>query len=987
MRLPLNLLCLTLSILPRTFAVFADEAYNVDYHHELLGLPQPDTTFFYKPRENEHGALLYTLSDLGVVGAVNPGTGQIRWRQLLANGDSSEEGFLRPVEGAGTIVSALGSRVDAWDAKSGRERWGNAFAGKAKDLEVVEGQDSIKDVVALFEDAGNAVVRRLDGDNGDVVWEYVDASGDLPLQVSTNVRSIFVITLHGSWGGYSVKVATLDPLTGKRATEYALATKGDVHSPEDILLVGANSAAPIIAWTDRSLKNLKVNILGKPNDLQTLPLKSSDGELTNVAIHAPNSAQSLPHFLVHSHSATSNRADVYHIDITSGSISKAYELPKLAGRGVFTISTQDANVYFTRFTEDETVIFSSVSHGILGRWPIKAEIEQRLIRFLRGASEVVQKSPDTYAFRSAMLSVEQDWVLVRNGAVGWSRAEGLSGAVAAEWAEIPVSESLAETLEAEAHSNPLAAYIHRVNRHINDLQHLPAYLQELPTRFLSAILPADLAPPKEGVLARDNFGFNKLVIVATQRGRLYALDAGSQGSVVWNSVAFDVPTGKKWDVKSIYVDNSKGTITVRGSQGEYIIVNTTTGRGLEAINPGQWPPVQSAAVVDSDFGRWVLPIGTNGNPGDIPKDWAPKEVLVVRGTNGEVKGLKFETEGLDAKPVFTWSFQPPAGQKIVKVVSKPAHDPIASIGRVLGDRTVLYKYLNPNVILVTAVSDESSTASFSLLDTVSGDILYSASHEGVDTKKPIASVFTENWFAYSLWSDEISTTTSLHGSKGYQLIVTDLYESPIPNDRGTLGLNANASSLDPADVPNAGPVLPHVVSQSFVVPEAITHMSVSQTRQGITTRQLLGTLESNSIIGIPRYLLDPRRPVGRDPIPAEQEEGLMRYQPVIEFDPKLIITHKREVLGIEGVITSPALLESTSLVFAYGIDVFGTRVTPSAAFDILGKAFNKLSLVVTVLALGAGVAVLAPMVSHFSLSIVYRPNDVLIYSTGKEETN
>ncbi|KAK6594649.1 DUF1620 domain containing protein [Botrytis cinerea] len=940
MRLPLNLLCLTLSILPRTFAVFVDEAYTVDYHHELLGLPQSDTIFFYKPRETEHGALLYTLSDLGVLGAVNPGTGDVRWRQLLANGDNHGEGFLRPVEGAGTIISALGSRVDAWDAKSGRERWGNTFTGQAKDVEVVEGFDNIKDVLTLFEDAGKVVVRKLNGDNGDVVWEYVDAS-----------ETFFVVTLHGSWGGYSVKVTTLDHLTGKRVTEYTLSTKGDVHTPEDVLLVGANSAAPIIAWTDRSLKSLKVNILGKPSDLQTLPLKESDGELTKVSIHAPSSAQSLPHFF-----------DVYHIDMKSGSISKAYEIPKLAGSGAFSTSSQAADVYFTRFTEEETFIFSSMSHGVLGRWPVKAEKQNDRLRFLYGASEVVHKAPDFYAVRSAMVSAEQDWVLVRNGAVAWSRVEGLSGVVAAEWAEIPASESLAETLEAEAHSNPLEAYIHRVNRHINDLQYLPAYLEKLPTRILSAILPGDLVTSNESVLERDNFGFNKLVIVATQRGRLYALDAGSQGRVVWGSKAFDIPAGKKWDVRSIFVNNAKITTTVRGSQGEYIIVNTTTGMGLEAINPGQWPSVQSAAVVDSNLGRWVLPIGTNGNPGDLPKDWAPKEMLVVRGENGEVKGLKFDIQGADAKPLFTWSFQPPSGQRIVEVVSKPAHDPVASIGRVLGDRTVMYKYLNPNTVLVTAVSDESSIASFYLLDTVSGDVLYSANHEGVDTKKPIASVFTENWFAYSLWSDELSTTTSLHGSKGYQLIVTDLYESPIPNDRGTLGSNANASSLDPSDVPNAGPVLPHVISQSFVVPEAITHMSVSQTRQGITTRQLLCTLASNSIIGIPRYLLDPRRPVGRDPIPAEQEEGLLRYSPVIEFDPKLIISHKREVLGIKGVITSPAILESTSLVFAYGIDVFGTRVTPSAAFDILGKAFNKLSLVATVLALGVGVTILAPMV-------------------------
>jgi len=275
----------------------------------------------------------------------------------------------------------------------------------------------------------------------------------------------------------------------------------------------------------------------------------------------------------------------------------------------------------------------------------------------------------------------------------------------------------------------------------------------------------------------------------------------------------------------------------------------------------------------------------------------------------------------------------------------------------------MYKYLNQNTVLITAVSDFASTASFYLLDSVSGEILYSTTHEGVDVTQPITSLITENWFVYSLWGDLTTDITSPASSKGYQLVVSDFYESSIANDRGPLGDAANYSSLQPSDDISSQPALPHVITQAFFIPEGISHMAVTQTKQGITTRQLLCTLaSSNSIVGIPRGLLDPRRPVGRDPTPAEIEEGLMRYHPVVEFDPKFIITHKREVVGIKNIIASPATLESTSLLFAYGVDVFGTRVAPSMAFDILGKGFNKLQLVLTVVALGAGVGVLAPMV-------------------------
>ncbi|CZS91632.1 uncharacterized protein RCO7_06983 [Rhynchosporium graminicola] len=959
MRLPLSLLSLTLAMLPSTLAVLADEAYVVDYHHELLGLPQPHTTFFHRPRKEDKASLLYTLSDLGVLGAVHPGTGKVLWRQVLG----AENGFLRPVEGENVVASGAGQRVDAWDAMSGKEVWGNVFLGAVKDLEVMEtaGTDNgSKDVLALFEEGGKGVLRKLKGKNGDVAWEYKDHSDDIPLQVSTNVEHVFLVSLHGSAGPYNLKVMTLDPVTGKKITEYTLSTKGDVHEAEDVLLVGANSASPIIAWADKSKSNLKVNILGKSSSLHTLPLKESD-DILKVSIHAPELIQSLPHFLVHSHSARSNRADVYHIDLKTGGINKAYSLPKLPGKGAVSVSSQEANVYFTRITEDEAVIVSSVSHGILGRWPMKAAKDSAT--YVHGASEVVQKTPDTYSVRSAVLTSAQDWVLIRNGALDWTRVEGLSGAVAAEWAEIPVSESLAKTLEAEAHSNPLSAYIHRVNRHAKDLQYLPAYLQQLPSRLLTSILPGEAASQKPGVLIRDSFGFSKLVIVATQRGRLYGLDAGNQGAVAWSLKAFDFPGGKKWDVRGIWVEQIKGTFTIRGGDGESVLAELTTGKVVERTMPGSWPTVQSTVVVDSPSGPWLLPIGLDGNPGEIPAAWSPSTNLVVQGKDGHIKGLKFETSRDISVPVVAWTFQPTSGQKIVNVVSRPPHDPVASIGRVLGDRTVLYKYLNPNVVLVTAVSDESSTASFYLLDTVSGDLLYSVSHEGVDTKQPITSTLTENFFVYSLWSDIGTSKTALPASKGYQIVASEMFESDVANDRGPLGPTNNSSSVEPTDNPNAEPALPYVVTQSYLISEPISHMAVTQTGQGITTRQILCTLAgSNSIVGIPRTLLDPRRLVGRDPTPLEAEEGLFRYHPIIEFDPKLVISHKREVIGIQNVIASPAILESTSLVFAYGIDIFGTRVAPSMAFDILGKGFNKLSLVGTVLALWAGVFVLAPMV-------------------------
>ncbi|KAI0427752.1 hypothetical protein F5Y09DRAFT_333080 [Xylaria sp. FL1042] len=937
-------------------AVFQDEVGHIDYHHELLGVPQRETTFFHRPRTEEKASLLYTLSDLGVLGAVNPSNGAIVWRQLLAGNVTDGGGFLRAAEDQTWLVGAYDSSVSSWDALTGRNVWSMNFNGEVKDVEVMElTERGGKDVLALHQEPGATVTRRIHGTEGHVVWEHKEVNKDVPLQVSTSLDKVFVVTLHGSLLSYSLKVIVLDTLTGKKLDEIPLGTKNEVQKPEDVMFVGANSAAPIVAWTDHSMTQLKVNVLGlKSKQEFALP-----ADTVEVEIHAPHTVQSSPHFLVHSRTKAGSKADVFHIDLKTNAITKAYELPLLESGSAFSTSSSGANVYFTRVTDDEVTVTSSTSHGVLGRWGLKPKTEKP--HALHGVSEVIKKAGDSYAVRAVVVTDSDDWTQIVNGEFGWTRLEGLSGAVAATWAEIPESEDLARTLEAEAHSNPWSAYVHRVNRHINDLQYLPGYLQSIPRRLLSSVLGSE-STESTNELERDSFGFNKLVVLATKRGKLYGLDAGKHGRIVWSKNANETPSGRRWDVKAIHADNVKGFVTVRGSEGEFIIVKSDTGKTVEAMPSSLFPPVDGAIVVDSDAGPWLLPVERDGKLSDVQPSWAPKQTIVTRTSENEIQGFNYvEKDGL-ASAIPIWSFSPSAGQHIVDIATRPQHDPIASIGRVLGDRTVKYKYLNPNTAVVAAVDRKTSVLSTYLLDTVSGEVLASSSYEGVDPSKDISCILSENWFLCTYYGQYQLRDSQEQKLKGYQVVISDLYESELANDRGPLGDAANFSSLDPVDMPT-GPALPSVVSKTFILSGPITSLAVTQTRQGIAIRQLLAYMpESHSIIGIPRMLLEPRRPVGRDPTPAELEEGLSRYAPAVELDPRMTVSHARDVLGVRHIIAAPAVLESTCLVFAYGVDVFGSRVTPSQAFDILGKGFNKVTLLATVAALFLGVFGLGPMV-------------------------
>ena len=718
--------------------------------------------------------------------------------------------------------------------------------------------------------------------------------------------------------------------------QHTLNTESEVASPESILYVGSNTVAPVIIWTNKDLQTVKANVIGSKSILPVNIENDSGEEVKGISVHYSGDSSAQPHLAIHYETASKDWADVYHVDLDSQKLSKAYRLPAISEKSVLTASTSDGTVYFTRISKSAISVTSSASDNVLGTW-IANSMPDEAGNF--AVAEAVARG-STVAVRFALIGESGDWTLVRNGEAEWSRPESLTDTIAMAWADTDGVEQLAHELEIEGHQTVLEAYIHRVKRHIKDLQQIfPTWMKDLPLRILTSVLPSDGSD-----LAQ--FGFDKLVIVATGNGRVAALDTAQQGKVLWNTKVVDV-AGGRWGAKLITVDHD--VATVFADDGSAIRIDISNGAVLE-----QTPATEKLkSILLIPGSAYVAPVGIDRN--GIPQTSGVEsgKFIVSLSEGGKVLGWDSTNTKVPA-----WEFSAPTGETIINTAVRPAHDPVASIGKVLGDRSVLYKYLDPNLVLVTSVGD--ATVSFHLLDGVSGQILHTMSHDGVDTTQPIASAISENWFAYSLWADVTDTSEA----KGYQLVISELYESPIPNDRGLLDDAQNYSSIR-SDV---GLPRPHVISQAYMIPEAISNMAVTQTRQGITIRQLLCTLPAaNAIVGIPRPALDPRRPAGRDLTSTEAEEGLTKYSPFLDFDPRWYLTHIREVSGIKHIESSPTLMESSTLVFAYGFDLFGTRLAPSQAFDMLGKGFSKVQLLLTVVALSVGVAMLAPVVSSAPL--------------------
>lgn len=110
---------------------------------------------------------------------------------------------------------------------------------------------------------------------------------------------------------------------------------------------------------------------------------------------------------------------------------------------------------------------------------------------------------------------------------------------------------------------------------------------------------------------------------------------------------------------------------------------------------------------------------------------------------------------------------------------KSSIEHVHSQGRVLNDRSVLYKYINPNLVAIATQGPDSihkcklglflvsmeiecwcsypvDILNIHLIDVVSGAIVTSLTHRRA--KGPIHMVHSENWLVYSYYNDKVRRT-------------------------------------------------------------------------------------------------------------------------------------------------------------------------------------------------------------------------------------
>lgn len=346
------------------------------------------------------------------------------------------------------------------------------------------------------------------------------------------------------------------------------------------------------------------------------------------------------------------------------------------------------------------------------------------------------------------------------------------------------------------------------------------------------------------------------------------------------------------------------------------------------------------------------------------------------------------SSGFVARPVGRTSF---AGERIVQVTYPIRHERVQSMSTILGDNSLLLKYINPHMAVVltmladkgeqtptmlakvldqrgernprkpagageTAASESGNEGGrlpnmfINLVDTVSGRVLHRTSHTNVDERKRVSIVVTENWVIYSYVNANTRRT---------EIGVLTLHEGMIDSKGMTMFSSPEqTTSFSSFDARESKPV---VLAKTYAFSKTVTALGVTSTRQGISSQNILLATADGALNTLHRILLETRRPMG-EAKPNEKKEGLVPYRELIPESPLLSLTYNQTLDPFTRIVTAETSLESQSLVLGFGgPDLFFTRTSPTKGFDLLPETFNKAMVGIATVAIVAVLLVVKRM--------------------------
>lgn len=531
-----------------------------------------------------------------------------------------------------------------------------------------------------------------------------------------------------------------------------------------------------------------------------------------------------------------------------------------------------------------------------------------------------------------LLSTTDHALIILNlpeGNIQWIREEALANIVSVEFFELPVSDLDVE-IESEfktASGNIFNMFIHRISSQLKQLQ---KYI------FGSTLLNSDM-------LVRDDFGLHKIIVLITKVGKLFALDTIT-GQTVWSyRLPHVIPFTNNLNENGnmlLFVQRTARYAPLP-AQCSLLVKNEYTNEtvlfqfdpisGYSSTGPLKLGyKVKQAMLLPYEDENYLKPFITVDVKGKV-RIYPEEAKRVIKNHLSSIYMFSIENNlinglGLTGDDEYStqqlWSVNL-APSELVALSTRPSIERVHSQGRVLPDRSVYYKYVNPNLVALATITDDPihrHVLSIHLLDGITGLILYSMAHK--KARGPVKIVHSENWIVYSFFNERFRRT---------EFVALELYEGHIQSNSTAFSSHAVSQ-------------LPQVQTQNYILPAHPQSLTVTLTERGITNKFLLVALSNGAVIEIPWALLQPRF----GDIPCGPEETCYPYIPEIPLHPEASINYNQTLHKVKGIAVAPARLESTSHILVYGLDLFYTRVAPSKTFDVLKEDFDH-KLIILVL--------------------------------------
>jgi hypothetical protein len=943
---------------------------------------------------------LLTATSGNVLAALHASNGSLAWRFVFEPSDNIVH-YQKHRETVVSLSGLGGTVLRRFDYSTGQlvlekrlqaPHEGHLLtSGDFGDSTAIAFMGESQDIVALT--SGHAV-RRIE-ETGTVPWFWEAPENPASVvytKLVTTLSTVYVIGLSKSSASYTLHVTSLSSSTGELVASVKFPSS-IAEGSSDMLTLSSDTATldPRVVWLEAGVIH-SVSLVPHLTEKPTSVKDSTHSKIIDIGL------QSKGHFIALN---TDDTGRVFALDANNVGLKVVWEFADSAksdrySKSLYIGGLDQAGLpyigrIFWSFLLGKAAAHIYAPHMAAGRGLVSGftfnfdtEMHGTISHVALHTAYVKELDLLPYLALTTTTGAVQLW---QGDIEQWTREEGLSRLQMAEMAELPERETIATHVIDQDET-----FAGRSRRQLADAKGLPQYIFHFAKRFMTGsyasthqrAVPASLTASVPDTLARDAFGFRQVIVAASDLGKIYGLDSSS-GAVVWSrilghgraaQVGAQIVPVKLFVVRTVANGGFPEAVLVAHRHAKNGLVDTVvfhvnalTGEDASGKSPvgtalqgvdlisgpslGAYalPEISNAIILlDESLQVYVYPEGFI-NEKEFASVVGKLNIALPTGKAEEhqLTGHQFSGAGHGRATAYaTWASSFSAGENILSIIPRSS-GPVASLGKVLGNRTTLYKYLNPHLFAVTTVSP--TTCGVYVLDATKGNIVYHESIAASQGKRrcDLHATFVENWLVYVYWDEEYQWVGQ---TKGHRLVTVELYEGSTPDEKTR---SPELSSYSNKSLAYS------ITEQSYVFPYAITSIATTSTKYGISTKDIIVANENGQIQSFPRLLLNPRRTKDK-PTAEEQEEWLIQYDPVLPDDTHRVLSHNYHVVNVRHILTAPALLESTSLVFAYGLDLFCTRVAPSGTFDVLNETFNKAQLVFTICGLAVAIVAARPMV-------------------------